>query len=187
MLINVQPIEELGSIARANARDYETKTVSPSAVSELKADGWCISKENNKSVRLKRRKRHGSLLEDRVWTLLYRMNFRYLSGKGGGQLHVNAGDEAPTSQLDVVALDDEVAIAIECKSSEQIARRPQFQLELGKHSLIRERFTAAARKEFDPPARRLVVLAMFTSNIVLSENDKLRAKEPKEPLKIAEL
>jgi DGQHR domain-containing protein len=177
MLTNVRLIEDLGSLARANSREYETKTVSHSAITELQQDGWEIAKRNKKSVRLKRAKRHGALLEDRVWTLLYRMEFRHLSGKGGAQLQVNASEETPTSQIDVVALDDEVAIAIECKSSEQSARRPQFQQELGKHSLIRERFTTAARKEFDPPARRLIVLAMFTSNIVLSENDKLRAKE----------
>jgi len=105
------------------------------------------------------------------------MNFKYISAKGGAQLQVNTEDESPKSQLDIVAIDDEVAIAIECKSSEQSSRRPQFQQELGKHLLIRERFTAAARKEFDPPARRLVVLAMLMSNIVLSENDKQRARE----------
>ena len=136
MLTNVRPIEDLGSLARANSREYETKTVSPSAVPELQQEGWEIAKRNKKSVRLKRAKRRGALLEDRVWTLLYRMKFRYLSDKGGARLQVNASEELPSSQVDVVALDDEVAIAIECKSSEEVARRPQFQQELGKHSLV---------------------------------------------------
>jgi DGQHR domain-containing protein len=177
MLSNLQPIEDLGSLARSNARDYETKTVSLAAAAELQQAGWVPARTNKKSVRLTRPKAHGPLLEDRVWTLLYRMGFRYLSGKGGGQLQLNAGEGSPTSQIDIAAIDDEVAVAIECKSSEQIARRPQFQQELGKHLLIRERFTAAARKDFDPPARRLIVLAMFTSKVVLSENDKARASE----------
>lgn len=177
MLTNVNHIEDLGSLARANARDYDTKTVSPSAVEEHEALGWTVSRKNNKSVRLTRSKPHAVLLEDRVWTLLYRMTFRYLSGARGAQLKINAGDDSPQSQIDVVAIDDEVAIAIECKSSEQMARRPQFQQELGKHALIRDRFTTAARKNIDPPLKRLIVLALFTSNILLSENDKLRARE----------
>jgi len=177
MLTNVQGIEELGSLARAAARDYETKTVSLSALIEHQESGWEIDKKNNKSVRLRKNKSQGFHLEDRVWTLLYRMKFKYLSGRGGAQLLLNSSEDSPRSQIDVVALDDEVAIAIECKCSEQASRRPQFQQELGKHSLIRERFTASARKSFDPPAKRLVVLAMFMSNIILSENDKLRAKE----------
>ena len=177
MLMNVQSIEELGGLARANARDYDRKTVSPSAVEENEAVGWKVAKKNGKSVRLERNKVHGVLLEDRVWTLLYRMKFKYLSAARGAQLRLNAGPDSPQTQIDVVAIDDEIAIAIECKSSDQIARRSQFQQELGKHALIRDRFTVVARKDIEPPAKRLVVLAMFTSNILLSENDKLRAKE----------
>ncbi len=178
MLTNVLPIEEIGSLARARSRDFETKTVSRSAVAEHQEAGWGIDRENKRSVRLRRDKSQGQLLEDRVWTLLYRMKFRFLSGSGGGRLQLSPDEASPTSQVDVVAIDDEVAIAIECKSSGQPARRPQFQQELGKHSLIRERFTAAARRAFDPPPhKRLIVLAMFTSNILLSENDRLRASE----------
>jgi len=171
MLTNIFPSEELGSLARANSRDYDAKTVSVTGAETLLADGWEKLKTNSKSVRLKRQKKHGPLLEDRVWTLLYRMKFKYLSGKGGAQLRVNATEDSPSSQLDIVAIDDEVAIAIECKSSEQFAKRPQFQQELGKHTLIRERFTNAARKVFEPQNRRLIVLALFTSNVILTEND----------------
>lgn len=177
MLSNVHPIDELGSLARANARDYDTKTVAPTALDEHLAAGWEVAKKNNKSIRLRRNKSHGNWLEDRVWTLLYRMRFAYLSGTRGAQLKINSSEESPQTQLDVVAIDNEVAIAIECKSSEQVARRPQFQQEIGKLSLVRDRFTASARKDFEPAAKRLIVLAMFTTNIVLSENDKARAKE----------
>ncbi len=177
MLTNVVPIDELGGLARARAKNYETKTVSPAAVDEHLLASWAISKKNPKSVRLTRPKSHGTLLEDRVWTLLYRMRFKFLSGRGGAQLQVNAGQESPKTQIDVVAIDDEVAIALECKSAEKFAKRPQFQQELGKHSLIRDRFTNAARKQFEPQSKRLVVLAMFASNVLLSENDKARAKD----------
>jgi DNA sulfur modification protein DndB len=177
MLSNVLPIDELGSLARANARDYDTKTVAPSARDGHLADGWEVAKENNKSIRLIRKKSHGKFLEDRVWTLLYRMKFAYLSGARGAQLDISSADGSPQTQLDVVAVDNEVGIAIECKSSGQISRRPQFQQEMGKLSLARDRFTASVRKDFEPAAKRLIVLAMFTSNIILSENDKIRAKE----------
>jgi DNA sulfur modification protein DndB len=177
MLNNVLPIKELGSLARANARDYDTKTISPSALDEHLADGWEQAKTNLKSIRLKRPKAHHNLLEDQVWTLMCRMKFAYLSGARGAQLRINGNDGSPESQLDVVAIDDEVAIAIECKSAENPARRPQFQHELGKLSLIRERFTTAARKDFEPASKRLIVLVMFTSNIILSDNDRERAKD----------
>src|ERR1019366_4462709 len=177
MLTNVEGVEALAGLARARARNYETRTVSPVAAAEhLESGGWEVAKKNKKSMRLSRPKSHSVLLEDRVWTLLYRMKFLYLSGQGGAQLRLDPGEDSPQSQIDVAAIDDEVAIAIECKSTEKTARRAQFQQELGKHSLIRERFTQSARKLFEPQGKRLVVLAMFTSNIVLSDNDKARAR-----------
>jgi DNA sulfur modification protein DndB len=123
MLTNVGHIEDLGSLARANARGYDTKTVSPSAVEEHEALGWTVSRKSNKSVRLTRVKSHAVLLEDRVWMLLYRMKFRYLSGPRGAQLKINPGDNSPQSQIDVVGIDDEVAIAIESPALSVTPRR----------------------------------------------------------------
>ena len=70
------------------------------------------------------------------------MGFPYLSAAGGAKLSITAKEpDGPQNQIDVVAIDDEVAIAIECKSSEKYAKRPQFSEELGKISLIREKFS----------------------------------------------
>jgi len=178
MLANLKPIESLSGLARARARDYETRTVNPVLVEKLVAEGWVVDKSNKKSVRLRRPKPHGALLEDRVWTLLHRMQFPILSAEGGAQLVLDPKDpESPSSQIDVVGIDNEVAVAIECKSAENHARRPQFQHELGKHALIRERFAASVRSEYETPQKRQTVLAMFLWNISLSENDRSRAKE----------
>jgi len=113
-------------------------------VENLVADGWTVDKSNKKSVRLRRSKPHGALLEDRVWTLLHRMQFPILSNDGGAQLVLNPKDtESPQSQIDVVGIDVEVAVAIECKSAQNLARRPQFQHE-------------ARKARFDPRAICLV-------------------------------
>src|ERR1700674_5444229 len=178
MLANLGSIENLSGPARARARDYVTKTVNPALVEKLVAEGWTVDKSNKKSIRLRRVKPHGVLLEDRVWTLFHRMQFPILSMEGGAQLVLDPKDsESPKSQIDVVGVDDEVAVAIECKSSESHARRPQFQHELGKHALIRDRFAASVRAEYETPHKRQIVLAMFLWNISLSENDESRAKE----------
>jgi DGQHR domain-containing protein len=104
------------------------------------------------------------------------MRFPLLSGAGGAELVLEPKNaRSPTTQIDVAALDDEIAIAIECKSCEVPTKRPQFQGELGKHALVRDRFTASARTQFPATHKRQVVLAMFLSNILLSENDRTRA------------
>jgi DGQHR domain-containing protein len=178
MLNNIIPVEELAGLARARARDYETKTVNPALVDQLVAEGWTEDKRNKKSVRLRRPKSHSTYLEDRVWTLFYRMRFPLLSGKGGAELILEPKNpEGPTTQIDVAALDNEIAIAIECKSSENPAKRAQFQNDLAKHGLIRERFTSCARTQYPTTHKRQVVLAMFLSNILLTDNDRSRAKD----------
>src|SRR5271157_2674150 len=116
MLNNIVPLEELAGLARARARDYETKTVNPALVDPLVAENWTEDKRNKKSVRLRKPKSHGTYLEDRVWTLFFRMRFPLLSGKGGAELILEPKNpEGPTTQIDVAALDNEIAIAIECK------------------------------------------------------------------------
>lgn len=178
MLNNLEPVASLRGLARSKARDYVTKTVSRSLVDDALGEGWTEDKRNKTSVRLRRVKTHGAYLEDRVWTLFYRLGFSHLSGVGGAQLVLNPKDStSPKTQIDVVAIDDEVAVAVEAKSSERVTRRPQFAEELGKFALIRERFSQCVNDQLTRTPRRQIVLVIFTSNLILSENDKKRAQE----------
>ena len=110
--------------------------------------------------------------------LLYRMGFKLLSADGGAQLGLDPQRiGGPMSQIDVVGIDDELALAIECKSAERMGRRNQFQDELGKFALIRDRFARAVTEKYPASSKRQIILAMFLANISLSDNDKERAKE----------
>ncbi|MEW6183305.1 MAG: DGQHR domain-containing protein [Bacillota bacterium] len=177
MLFGIQPVAELRGLARVRARDYETKTVHPLLSEEYQAKGWdTVTK--GKSVRLKRVKAHNVRLEDRVWMLLYKMGFSDLSGQNGASLLVNPKEpDGPKSQIDVVGIDNEIALAIECKSAEKYSKRPQFQEEIGKHSLIRNNFSNAVNSQFPCEYKRQVVLAMFLANISLSDNNRDRARD----------
>src|SRR5579864_84379 len=97
MLSNIHRIGELASLARAKARAFETKTVGATTAEQMLTEGWEIDKKNKKSVRLRKPKPHDELLEDRLWTLMYRMHFPLLSGEGGGSLLLNARDEESPS------------------------------------------------------------------------------------------
>jgi DNA sulfur modification protein DndB len=125
-------------------------------------------------------KRRDVLLEDRVWSLLYAMGFTYLSGEGGAFLRVDPKrTDGPKNQIDVVGLDPEIAIAVECKSSSTPRKDSKFQDFLAKHSLIRERFANAANSQFPLDHKRVPVLAIFSWELRLSDNDIERAEEQK--------
>lgn len=139
--------------------------------------GWSVVKAGKVSVRLKRDKPHGVALEDRVWTLFYRMGFDSMSGLGGAKLRLTHQDSSsPINQLDVVAIDPDVALAVECKSSVNFVKRPQFQEELAKLAQMRERVAKSVSAAFPSPHKRHSVLAFFLNNIQLTEADRERAR-----------
>ncbi len=179
MIENIKEIGSLSALSRIKARILEIKAV-PTADQQAYYDqGWEFHKRLKNSVQVKRNKLHSTLLEDRVWNLFYKMEFSRISAEGGGQLIINPKDgNSPKSQIDIVALDREVAIAIECKSSVEYKKRIQFQEELGKFSQIKEPFIKAIRNNFiEDGVKRQPVLIMFLSNLSLSDNDKERAKQ----------
>lgn len=178
MLQNIEEIENLQGLARAKNKIYTTKTIKNALVDEELSQGWIVDKHYQKTTRIKKKKPHYTRLEDRVWELLYKMGFTHLSSAAGAVLVIDPkANDSPKTKIDVVGLDDEIALAVECKSSEQLSKRPQFQEELGKFALIRQNFAAAVNYQFKKDVKRQVVLAMFLSKIILSENDKKRAKD----------
>jgi DNA sulfur modification protein DndB len=180
MIENIFDAEDLRSLARRKSHDHEFRTVRNQEVAEHVSEGWEIQRQNKTSTRLSRLKRREDLLEDRVWWMLYGMGFTHLSGEGGAFLHLDhKRDDGPTNQIDVVGLDAEIAIAVECKSASAPRRDAKFQEFLAKHGVIRERFANAVNNHFPADHKRVTVLAIFTWDLLLSENDQERAKEQK--------
>jgi len=178
MLLNIEETKNLQGLARAKSKSYATKTIKNALVEEELSKGWIIERHHQRTTRLRKEKPHYIRLEDRVWALLYRMGFTHLSSADGAVLVLDPkSNDSPRTKIDVVGLDHEIALAVECKSSEGLSKRPQFQEELGKFALIRRRFAAVVNSQFKMDVKRQVVLAMFLSNILLSKNDRKRAKE----------
>jgi DNA sulfur modification protein DndB len=176
-LTNVVPADQLRGLASRKAKSDEFKSVRKPLVEEELANGWVIDKQNRATTRLRKPKTHDKRFEDRVWTLLYRMGFGYLSDKGGAFLLVDANDpEGPDNQIDIAALDDDVAFAIECKSSERPRKFDDFSKDLSKHAALRERFTRAVRTQFPSPNKRPAIFTIWSSNVRATENDQARAK-----------
>lgn len=177
MIRNILPAEELAGLARKRRRALEFITVKPDEVPDYEAKGWEFSKKNKKSIRLSRPKAKATLLEDRVWSLLYSMGFTHLSGSGGAQLSVKSKDaEGPANQIDVVAIDEEVALSIECKSALTPRRRSQLQQEIEHLSSARLRFINAIQSGFPVDPKRTTAQVMFLWDVLPSERDRNTAQ-----------
>ena len=183
MLTNVSPAEQLRGLASRNAKSDEFKSVRHPLVDEEVAKGWAVAKKNKTTTRLRQAKSHDKLLEDRVWTLMYRMGFKFLSEQGGAHQLLSQDDpEGPDNQIDVVAIDDEVTFAIECKSSAKPKKFGDFSGDLAKHVALRDRFTSSVREQFPPGSKRPSVFAFWTSGIIVTDNDSKRAESERVPM-----
>lgn len=128
---------------------------------------------------MRRPKRRDVLLEDRVWTLLYRMGFTHLSGVGGAKLIGSICDElAVTNQLDIVGLDEEVAVAVECKTSTKPRKPTDFQKDLAKLAILKQSFAQSVHEAFplSGQVRRVPVLMFFTQGLIIGQADRDRAR-----------
>lgn len=172
-LTGVFPSRDLAAIARRRKSQYEFITVPLKNAEELQAQGWTIVRQNAGSARLHRPKPIDVALEDRVWALLYRMGFTLLSTDRQCLLQ-NSRDHTK-NQIDVFGMDDDVAIAIECKASAELSRRSTFQREIGKFHLLRQSLAEAVRRLATSDERRLLGMVFFLQNISLSDPDEQRA------------
>ena len=179
MIENVFQVDDLRSLARRVSKADDFKTLKPDLVHESLAEGWQVCRSSKRSCRMKRPKRRDVLLEDRVWTLLYKMGFSHLSGAGGAKLTGSICDEpAVVNQLDVVGLDDEVAIAVECKTSAKPKKPIDFQKDLAKLAVLKQSFAQSVHEAIPlaTSLRRVPVMMFFTWGLILSQTDKDRAK-----------
>lgn len=176
-LINVLPAEQLRGLASRKAKPDDFKSVRHPLVAEEESNGWLQQRRNKSTTRLRKPKTYDKYFTDKIWTLLYRMGFERLSDKGGAFLLVDANDpQVPEHQIDIVALDDEVAFAIDCRSSEKPRKFDDFSKQLAKQIGLRDRFTHAVRTQFPAPNKRPSIFAIWTSNLRLTENEESRAQ-----------
>ena len=112
-------LQTLGRQYKARKSELDTVSIKPSEFEDFKKLGYSISKKLKTKLTIEKEKSHGNFLEDKIWCLMYRMGFRILNLDETFRLKYGEGS-GDFQQIDVVAINEEVAILIECKSSEKV-------------------------------------------------------------------
>lgn len=171
-LINKNEISNNKISLRTSEFDY--LTISNGQLEFYKNEGWVIDKKNSKSYRIKKIKKHDIAFEDRVWSILAKMGFKFINSNRNFKINYAKDENIPGKQIDVFVCDEETAIIIECKSS--IERRPvSFQKDIAEIDSIRDGIIKTVKKEINPNLKVAWIFA--TNNCIVSENDKARLKE----------
>lgn len=118
---------ELDSAAKIRKENYIKDKISINLLDEYKTNGWEVEKEySNEFVMMKKIKSIGELFENEVWTIFYKMGFKIMNSNNGFKLDFNFDSK----QIDVIAIDDEVCLLIECKATEKFENTKQWKTDL---------------------------------------------------------
>ena len=142
---------------------------SEESIASKEADGWAIVKTYaNKSALMEKPKKIGDAFEDEVWMIFQKMGFKVMNRDRKFKLEYSSG---LTKQIDVVAIDDEVCLLIECKATPIEGNNHLWKTDLEAISGFREKLFAEIRSKF--PDRKCKYI-FATKNYVIGEQDTKR-------------
>jgi DNA sulfur modification protein DndB len=122
------PVNKIAAETRRRLAQHVFETISKGKVEDYEQSGWVVEKELKTRTRMRKEKSDDRAFEDRVWAAFARLQFTNLNRDR--LLKLQYGDaQNQAQQIDVFAADDEVALVIECKSTETI-RSGQFKKEI---------------------------------------------------------
>lgn len=122
-------LSQLGKLYKAKSSKYHVRSVEHSLVEGLVDEGWEEYGQPLKTrTRLRREKSHDVQLEDDIWCQLYNLGYRCFSVDRDFKLPFGK-TSAERKQIDVLAINDDSILLVECKSSKKWAKPPSFKTE----------------------------------------------------------
>lgn len=162
-------------LTKTNNR-YRIESIKKSEKEEYLSGGWEIVKELKTRLKVRILKKHDVWFEDRVWSLFARMGFQYLNSDRNFKISYTKDESIPGKQIDIFAVDQEVVLIIECKSSAK-RKAKSFQKEINEISGIKKGVVSFIQKRFTGKPK--IAWIFCTENIVLNENDRNRLEDHK--------
>lgn len=171
MIDNIQRLNELAGLARKRKLAYVTKTVALKQLDEAIRDGWSVFAKNKNSVRLSKDKESLVALEDRWWTLLYRLQFAYISSPANSNFQANSKSATPDSvEIGTVGLNEQVALIARCVVN--TVKRNQIENFINEVNTHRELIARSLSQQFPADSKRQVVYILLTQDVKLKSTER---------------
>lgn len=167
---------ELKKIYKVKKDKFLRKTIIHSLVEDEEENGWEVEKAFKTKTRLKRLKPHSMEFEDDIWCQFYELGYKTLNYDETFLLPFGK-DSKDKKQIDVIAINNETAFIIECKSSEKSKKAPSYKDEFELLRLRIDGFKKSIQQLYGKDIKVKYIFA--TRNIRLSEvsEDYQRLKE----------
>lgn len=166
--------DDLGEAVKRRSKTMLTKTIPIKEFNLAVADGWVEKKRRKRTVTVEKPKALGDSYEDEVWMAFYKMGFDFMNSTNRFELSYSSSNSSLTKQIDVIAIDDETCLFIECKETDKLDRAKQWKTDIeamyGHYKGICDEITAQfGRKKFK--------YIFATRNYVVGQTDLDRIKD----------
>ena len=155
---------------RHRRNPFHTRSLKIKEFSGTPDDGWEVDTELKHTIRLRKAKKPDELFEDKIWITLSSMGFSSINAHRSCEISYGKGP-AEKKQIDVLAVDDEVAVVVECKASDkEDPQKGNFKNDIEALSGRREGTIHRLRELFDKPKLK-VAFIFATSNYQVTNAD----------------
>lgn len=165
--------KELVNVKRRRSLIHIFDKFEPELQSRRESEGWEVDKVLKKQIRMKRPKPLDEQFEDEVWLLFAALGFTQLNKDRNLKLSYGGPETNTTKQIDILAVDDETILFVECKCA-KTGRKTNFKDDIEALIGIREGLNRTVRNVF--PDRKIKYI-FATKNYEVSDTDCKRMNE----------
>ena len=157
---------QLGRLFTSKNSKYQVRSVDHNLVESMLKEGWEEFRAPLKTkTKLRKLKSHSVQFEDDVWCQLYNLGYRCLNISNNFKLPFGKTPEE-RKQIDVIAINDDSILLVECKSSKKRSAAPSYKTEFEGLKLRLDGFSKALEQLFGKGRRVKYIFA--TRNLRLN-------------------
>lgn len=166
----VSDASRLGKLYKAKKSEYQHLSVDHSLVDGYIKEGWEIEGKPLKTkTKIRIPKKHSKKFEDDIWCQFYNLGYRTLNFDENFVLPFSKNEE-DKKQIDIIAVNDETILLVECKSSEKLKKAPSFKDEFDVLGLRIDGFKKALHQIFGSNKKIKYIFA--TRNLRISSDSE---------------
>lgn len=167
---------EIKKVKRLRKSEYRYESIPHELFDKYQSLGWEEKKRYKSVIHVQKEKEADVKFEDFVWTLLANMGFNYLNKDR--HFYIPYSDDLSLSQqIDVIGIDDETILIIECKGAKSRGTRGNFKKDIEAIGGRRAGIYNNIRKLFPDENRYKVKFIFATKNYIINQNDIKRLEE----------
>lgn len=163
--------KKLNSAKSIRRKQYDFMKIKTEELPQYVDKGWEKSKEykNPKNVGITREKSHQVQFENKIWLLFASMGFSIMNSDNEFYMSYDFRDQELKQQIDVLAVDDETIIFVECNASETI-EEGDFSKKI---KIFGERISGLRKEASRRYPNRKTKFIWATHNYIVQKNDIL--------------